>query len=80
MLYQYIKDKERSEGIREGIREGELKMACKIISAKFRVAPELIDEHLKDLGPEAVARLAEKMFEWNSFEQVLDWIAKNKAS
>ncbi|MBF0121625.1 MAG: hypothetical protein HQK79_22565 [Desulfobacterales bacterium] len=89
MLAQYIREQGRQEGRQEGRHEGRhegrqegrhegtINMLCKQISKKYRVSPEMINAYLKNLNSDTLIELGEKIFEWDSFKQVQDWI-KNR--
>ena len=79
-LAEKIKQEGRVEGRMEGRMEGEFELLAKIISAKFRMPPETVKDRLAGLNSATVSRLAERIFDLGSFDQVVDWIAKNKAS
>ena len=64
----------------EGRMEGELEILAKMISAKFRVPPGPAKDRLADLNSATVSRLAERIFDLGSFEEVVDRIVINKAS
>jgi len=72
MLAQYIKDK--------GVQQGEMGLLCKQFSRKFQISSEILAARLKHLNPDAITELGERIFEWESFEQIKEWIKNRKIS
>ena len=73
MLAQYIKE----QGVQQGVQLGEMNLLCKQFSRKFRLSPELLAARLKHLNTDQLTEIGERIFEWESFEQIQEWI-KNR--
>ncbi len=70
MLYEYIKDK----GFQQGLQQGEINLLATIIADKFNVRYENLTPRIKNLSRESLSELIKIFSNWDSYDQVLDWI------
>jgi hypothetical protein len=69
---------EIEQGIQQGIQQGEIRLLCRLIARKYRLSPKVVTEYLENLDSEALLELGDRILEWNSFDQVKNWIHKQQ--
>ena len=60
----------------KGIQQGEMRAISRMVAKKFNVSPETVMGELEPLPSATIRDLEDRVFEWDSFDQLQAWLEK----
>ena len=66
------------QGIQQGNYQGKIALLCRLISKRFKVAPEAIQPMLKGLGKEQIEELAERFLNAENLDEIRRWAEEKR--
>ena len=66
------------KGLEQGSRQGSLALLCRLISKRFKVAPEVVQPMLEGLGREQIEELAERFQDIESLDEIKQWVEEKR--